>query len=53
MKKLIKPWIIIGLLCAAVILGPAVSAALAETPKLGGKLRYGTVTEVSSLDPHI
>ena len=53
MKKLIKPWIIIGLLSAAVILGPAAAAALAETPKMGGKLRYGTVTEVSNLDPQI
>ena len=25
----------------------------AETPERGGTLRYGTVTEVSSLDPHI
>jgi peptide/nickel transport system substrate-binding protein len=25
----------------------------AQTPKAGGTLRYGTVTEVSSLDPHV
>lgn len=28
-------------------------SALAETPKKGGTLNYGTVTEVSSLDPHV
>ena len=43
------------------ILAVAVSTALflptlasaAETPKSGGTLRYGTVSEVSSLDPHV
>ena len=53
MKKLIKSWTTMVLLTAALILGPAALAALAETPKMGGRLRYGTVTEVSSLDPHI
>src|SRR4051812_32417873 len=28
-------------------------AALAQTPKKGGTLRYGTVTEVPNLDPHV
>lgn len=28
-------------------------SAVADTPKPGGVLRYGTVTEVSGLDPHI
>ncbi len=41
----------------AVTLGVALFAphpgALADTPKPGGTLRYGTVTEVSSLDPHL
>lgn len=27
--------------------------AYAQTPKKGGTLRYGTVTEVTSLDPHV
>ena len=28
-------------------------SAAAQTPKAGGTLRYGTVTEVTSLDPHV
>jgi hypothetical protein len=24
-----------------------------QSPKMGGTLRYGTVTEVASLDPHV
>ena len=39
MKKLIKSWTTMVLLTAALILGPAALAALAETPKMGGKLR--------------
>jgi peptide/nickel transport system substrate-binding protein len=29
------------------------SPTFAQTPKTGGTLRYGTVTEVASLDPHV
>ena len=36
----------------AVFVAPAAGWS-AETPERGGTLRYGTVTEVSSLDPHI
>jgi len=53
MKKKMKQWFIIMFLSTALIIGPAALATLAETPKVGGKLRYGTVTAVSSLDPHI
>jgi peptide/nickel transport system substrate-binding protein len=40
----------------ALVLGltPALStSAYAQTPKKGGTLRYGTVTEVTNLDPHV
>jgi len=53
MKIKAKPWFVIVLLSAALILGPSAAATLAATPKVGGNLRYGTVTEVSSLDPHV
>jgi ABC-type transport system substrate-binding protein len=40
----------------AAILGAAIlstTGASGQTPKTGGTLRYGTVTEVASLDPHV
>ncbi len=32
---------------------PAAGAQAADTPKPGGTLRYGTVSEIVSLDPHV
>ncbi len=43
-----------ALAAAALGLVPGLSGvAGAQTPKKGGTLRYGTVTEVASLDPHV
>ena len=53
MKEKMKSWLLTVMLSVVLILGPAALAALAETPKVGGTLRYGTVSEVSNLDPHI
>lgn len=35
------------------LIGVATAAQAEETPTLGGTLRYGAVSEVTSLDPHI
>ncbi len=43
---------ILAVAAYAALAGPQGTAA-AATPKTGGTLHYGTVTEVSSLDPHI
>lgn len=49
MRKLLA---IAAMAAMAVFAAPA-DGWSAETPERGGTLRYGTVTEVSSLDPHI
>ncbi|KNE29573.1 MULTISPECIES: ABC transporter substrate-binding protein [Achromobacter] len=38
---------------ACALLGYMAGAQAADTPKQGGTLRYGTVSEVVSLDPHV
>ena len=47
-----KLFAIAAMAAMAVFAAPAAGWS-AETPERGGTLRYGTVTEVSSLDPHI
>ncbi|MEE9939917.1 MAG: ABC transporter substrate-binding protein [Achromobacter xylosoxidans] len=41
------------LLSACALAAGAAAAQAAETPKQGGTLRYGTVSEIVSLDPHV
>lgn len=43
---------ILATIALAATIGSAV-AAVADEPQRGGELNYGTVTEVSSLDPHV
>ena len=47
-----KLFAILAVAVSAALLAPAPASA-AETPKPGGTLRYGTVSEVSSLDPQL
>jgi peptide/nickel transport system substrate-binding protein len=47
-----KPLAILAVTLGVAFFSPQPGAA-ADTPKPGGTLRYGTVTEVSSLDPHL
>lgn len=44
---------IVTALSACAVLGSAATSVSAEEAKRGGTLRYGTVSEVVSLDPHV
>jgi peptide/nickel transport system substrate-binding protein/glutathione transport system substrate-binding protein len=41
------------IVCAAASFGIALSASAQEQPRSGGELRYGTFTEIPSIDPHV
>lgn len=48
-RRLLRAAVMVSVAAAFMSAGPLG----AQTPKTGGTLRYGTVTEVSSLDPHV